>query len=331
MAKTPRKRGGDGDLIFVTGAGGAIGRIVARTLLNRGYRVRGFGLGEQYYREPNFFHDLEQHGDFRFEIGSILDQHAVTRAMAGARKVIHLAAMTGSRRTSEDRLRCFDINVNGTQRVMAACVANGVDHVVNLSSSAVYGAPLRNPVTEDEILKPQSPYALSKAAAEEVVAAFAQAFPSLHYTTLRLFNAYGEHCASALALDAFVLRVAQGQRPVVNGDGLQQRCYTHAEDIADAIIRILKRPAARNRTYNLGNPDAVISIRDLAELVIDVIAPARNLAVEYKTAGAADTGEVREIWGDIGRIAGDLEFRPRIGLREGLERIRDGIARCGTA
>jgi nucleoside-diphosphate-sugar epimerase len=326
MAQRNTKRQGKGDLIFVTGAGGAIGRIVARTLLDRGYRVRGFGLGEQYYREPNFFHELERLGDFQFEIGSILDQHSLVRAMSGAKKVIHLAAMTGGRRTQEDRLRCFDINVNGTQKVMAACVANGVEHVVNLSSSAVYGVPVRNPVTEAETLKPQSAYALSKAAAEEVVAAFAQAFPSLHYTTLRLFNAYGEHCASMLALDAFVLRAAQGQPPVVNGDGSQQRCYTHAEDIADAIIRILKTPEARNRTYNLGNPDAVISIRDLAELVIEVIAPAGNLVVEYKDAGAASANEVRAIWADIGRIEKDLGFRPRIGLREGLERIRDNLS-----
>ena len=325
MAQRSKDPSAKGDLVFVTGAGGAIGRIVARTLLDRGYRVRGFGLGEQYYREPGFFRELEERGDFQFEIGSILDQHSVVRAMSGARKVIHLAAMTGGGRTQQDRLRCFDINVNGTQKVMAACVANGVDHVVNLSSSAVYGVPLQNPVTEAEALKPQSPYALSKAAAEEVVAAFAQAFSSLHYTTLRLFNAYGEHCASTLAIDAFVLRVAQGQPPVVNGDGLQQRCYTHAEDIADAIIRILKTPGARNRTYNLGNPDAVISIRDLAQLVIDVIAPGRNLTVQYAKGDPGRAAEVRAIWADIGQIGADLGFRPRIGLREGLERIRNGL------
>ena len=331
MAKQSKDQAAKGDLVFVTGAGGAIGRIVARTLLDRGYRVRGFGLGEQYYRDPDFFRELERRGDFQFEIGSILDQHSVVRAMSGAAKVIHLAAMTGGRRTQEDRLRCFDINVNGTQKVMAACVANGVDHVVNLSSSAVYGVPSQNPVPENEALKPQSPYALSKAAGEEVVAAFAQAFPKLHYTTLRLFNAYGEHCASTLAIDAFVTRVAQGQSPVVNGDGLQQRCYTHAEDIGEAIIRILKTPSARNRTYNLGNPNAVISMRDLAELVIEVIAPQRNLSVAYANGGRGQASEVRAIWADISQIEADLGFRPRIGLREGLERIRSGLPGLATA
>src|SRR5215469_11196703 len=141
--------------VFVTGAGGSIGRIIVRTLLARGYRVRGFGLGEQYYRTPVFFRELEKLGDFRFEIGSILDQQALTQAMRGASHVVHLAAMTG-RKAEENRLRCFDINVNGTQKVMAACVANRVTHIVNISSSAVYGIPSKNPVTEAEPPKPTS-------------------------------------------------------------------------------------------------------------------------------------------------------------------------------
>lgn len=313
------------DTVFITGAGGSIGRIVARVMLDTGYRVRGYGLGEQYYRDPGFFRTLEQRGDFRFEIGSLLDQNALIRAMTGARYVIHLAAMTGNRRTRDDRLRCFDINVNGTHNVMAACLANRVELAVNLSSSAVYGFPSVNPVSESEGLKPQSPYALSKAAAEEVVAAFVQAFPELSYTTLRLFNAYGENCSGGLAIDAFALRVAAGLPPVVNGDGLQVRCYTHAEDIAEAIARIFVTPAARNQVYNLGNPDGIVTMRGLAELVIDTIAPGKGLKIEYRQALAETAGEVREIWADIGKIERDLGIRPRISLRQGLERIRAGL------
>lgn len=313
-----------GDTIFITGAGGSIGRIIVRTLLDRGYRVRGFGLGEQYYRAPDFFRDLERRGDFKFEIGSILDQNALTMAMRGARYAIHMAAMTG-RKTDDNRLRCFDINVNGTQHVMTACTANRVEQIVNISSSAVYGVPARNPVLEAEAAKPGSAYALSKLAAEEVVAAFAQAFPELRYTTLRLFNAYGEQCASARALDAFVMQAAEGRAPVVGGDGTQRRCYTHAEDVAEVILRAFVEPKARNRTYNLGNPDAVIAFRDLAKLVIEIVAPGKGLAIEYRARAADAPPDVPAIWADIGRLEADLGFRPHIGLREGLMRIRDGL------
>jgi nucleoside-diphosphate-sugar epimerase len=315
-----------GDFIFVTGAGGAIGRIVARTMLQRGHRVRGFGLGEQYYRSPNFFRNLEEIGDFKFEIGSILDEYALIEAMRGARRVVHLAAVTGTRKAEAKRLRGFDINVNGTQRIMAACVANGVEHVVNISTSAIYGIPKTNPVAETADVQPRSAYALTKAAAEEVVVAFSQAFPGLHYTTLRLFNAYGDSCATDLVLDAFVQRVAQGLQPIINGDGTQKRCFTHAEDIGEAVIRIFETPAARNQTYNLGNPDAITRIVDLAQLVIASIGPDKAMRPQFREPPPGVAREVPDIWADITRLETDLKFRPRIGLSEGLERIRRGLS-----
>jgi nucleoside-diphosphate-sugar epimerase len=314
------------DFIFVTGAGGTVGRIVARTLLMRGHRVRGFGLGEQFYRSPEFFGALEKIGDFKFEIGSILDEYALVQAMRGARHVIHLAAVTGTRKAEANRLRCFDINVNGTQRVMAACVANGVEHVVNVSSSAIYGIPRVNPVPETADLQPRSAYALTKAAAEEVVVAFSKAFPNLHATTLRLFNAYSDSCATDLVLDAFVVRVAKGLPPVINGDGAQKRCFTHAEDVGEAIMRVFDVPAARSRTYNLGNPDAIMRIADLAELVIKMIGTDKAMQPQFREPPPGVAREVPDIWADISRLEKDLGFRPRISLPEGLERIRRGLS-----
>ena len=315
-----------GDLIFVTGAGGSIGRIIVRTLLQRGYRVRGFGLGEQYYRSPDFFQGLEKIGNFTFQIGSILDEYALVEAMRGARQVVHLAAIADTKKADANRLRCFDINVNGTQRVMAACVANGIEHVVNISSSAIYGIPKVNPVSEIADVQPGSAYALSKAAAEEVVVAFSQAFPSLHYTNLRLFNAYGDSCATDLVLDSFVLRVAQGLPPIINGDGAQRRCFTHAEDVAEAIMRIFNAAGARNQTYNLGNPEAVTTIANLAKLVIAIFATDRAMMPEHRKLPPGTRAEVPDIWANIERLEKDLNFRPRIGLQKGLERIREKLS-----
>jgi nucleoside-diphosphate-sugar epimerase len=317
-----------GEFVFVTGAGGSIGRIIARTLLHHGYRVRGFGLGEQYYRSPDFFCDLEKLGDFKFEIGSILDECALSDAMRGARQVIHLAAVAGARKAQANRLRCFNINVNGTQKVMAACVANRVEHVVNISSSAIYGVPRANPVSEIADMQPRSAYALSKVAAEEVVVAYTQAFPDLHYTTLRLFNAYGDSCTTELVLDSFVMRVARSLPPIINGNGLQIRCFTHAEDVAAAIMRIFEAPNTRNQTYNLGNPDAITTIAELAQLVIEIVGIDKTMSPEYRQPAPGSPEEVLNIWADNARLEKELNFRPRIGLREGLERIQSALLKA---
>jgi nucleoside-diphosphate-sugar epimerase len=158
-----------------------------------------------------------------------------------------------------------------------------------------------------------------------VVVAFSKAFPNLHATTLRLFNAYSDACATDLVLDAFVLRVAKGLPPVINGDGAQKRCFTHAEDVGEAIMRIFDVPAARNQTYNLGNPDAIIRIVDLAELVIKMIGTDKAMRPQFREPPPGVAREVPDIWADISRLEQDLVFRPRIGLPEGLERIRRGL------
>ena len=300
-----------GDFIFVTGAGGAIGRIMARTLLARGHRVRGFGLGEQFYRSPEFFGALEKIGDFKFEIGSILDEYALVQAMRGARHVIHLAAVTGTRKAEANRLRCFDINVNGTQRVMAACVANGVEHVVNVSSSAIYGVPRVNPVPETADIQPRSAYALTKAAAEEVVVAFSKAFPDLHATTLRLFNAYSDSCATDLVLDAFVHARRQG-----TAAGHQRR--RHAEALLHPCARTwARRSCASSRCRRRGTRPTISAIPmrssrivDLAELVIKMIGTDKAMRPEFRESPPGVAREVPDIWADISRLETDLGVPP---------------------
>jgi UDP-glucose 4-epimerase len=307
------------DIVLVTGAGGSLGRVVAQRLVREGYKVRGFGLGEQYYRSTGVFQAMSDTGLFRFEIGSILDRLALTQAMDGARFVVHLAAISGIRKTEDNRLRCFDINVNGTHNVLDACTVNRVERIINISSSAVYGHPDLNPVPETADLTPLNTYGFTKLAAEHLVEAFAQSFPQLGYTTLRLFNAYAGGGSGELAIDAFISRVLRGERPVVFGDGNQKRCFTHAEDVAAAVVQSIRVSIARNRTYNIGNPSEVISIRSLAQLVIDTLST-QALEIDHRPARDVIIEEVAEIWADIRAAQADLKFEPRVSLQDGLRR-----------
>ncbi len=312
--------------IFVTGAGGTIGRATARVLIARGYEVVGFGLGEQYYRQRAFFKDLQSSAAFTFEIGSILDRFAVMTAMRGAYGVIHLAAMVGNKRTEGERLHCLDINVQGTDNVLAAAVANGVSRFLMVSSSAVYGEPQSNPVGEDAEIKPLNVYGVSKLAAEELTRGYTQLHPSLRYTIVRPFNTYGDDVAGHIVLNAFAARVMSGQPPLINGDGTQRRCYVHADDVAGAFAAMLERPAAENRTYNIGNPGQVFTVNEIARRVIDILAPNLGL-VPGRGAPSIDPGETRDIIADTTRAERELDYRPFVTIEEGLRRIADSQRR----
>ena len=106
--------------ILITGGSGTIGIPLTKELISRGIKVVIFDLNEQLKR-------LESYLDPKVEIfsGSILDAASLRDAMNGCDGVIHLAAHLGVQRTERNRLRCLDINIQGTQKVLDACVMNG--------------------------------------------------------------------------------------------------------------------------------------------------------------------------------------------------------------
>ena len=309
----------------MTGASGLVGRALSRTLIDNGYLVRGFGLGEQYYLQHESIRPLLESGSFSFEMGSIIDKLALRNAMKGCQAVVHLAAKKGVK-TDTDPLRCFDINVTGTYNVLEACVETNMEHFVLASSSAIYGMPDRNPIRETDDVKPINTYGVTKLMSEELTRSFNVSFPQMSYTIARLFNVYGEMSGGRFVIEMFVSQVLRGQNLTVFGDGKQKRCFTHADDIAAGILAILQTHAARNNTYNLGSPDDVLTIGDLAQKVIDVLAPGEGLSVEFKKDPVADRPkEIIESYADISRANSDFGYMPKINIEEGLRKVAQAV------
>lgn len=308
--------------VVVIGAGGMIGSALSTALLAKGHTVRGFGLGEQFLAQRERFEPLFATGRFTYSFGSIFDRFLILQLMKGADAVIHLAAMTGTRKTESEPLHCFDINVNGTQRVLECVVEAGMPHFVFASSSAVYGEPASCPVDEQAEVRPRNLYAITKLAGEQLVQGFAHEFPGFNYTIARIFNVYGESGNKSFAINAFVDAVLQGRPPVAVGDGSQRRCFTHVDDVARALMAMVETPQAARRTYNVGNPETDITIAGLAQRVIDVIAPASGLEVKFRPPNAELVGrEIHSSVADITRACAELGYAPAIGLDEGLRRV----------
>ena len=310
--------------ILVTGAGGMIGLALAENLLRRGCSVRCFDLYEQFLRRRDEVQALRKLGDVEIVPGTIMDRWAIALAAKECHAVVHLAALLGVRRTEENRLLCIDINVNGTDNVLNACVQNDVSRVVLASSSEVYGEPNRNPVREDDETKGKTVYAVTKLAAEELAKGYRQICPGLDYSIVRFFNTYGEGQVAQFVLSRFVKRVVEGHNPVVFGDGMQQRSFCHVADAVEGVALILESERARNRTYNIGNSREVYTLREAAQKVIDTLAPGKGHAVESVGFEESDRTAEREIFTrfcDTTRAAEELGFQPRISLEEGIRRI----------
>ena len=327
MSAKPKREELDIKSVFVTGGGGFIGRELVKKLLHEGFEVVAFDLGEQMALHHAFFEELSQSGRLELMAGTILDRMYLERAMSRCDAVIHLAAMLGVQRTEDNRLRCLEINVTGTECVLNACALNRIRRVVLASSSEVYGEPERNPIRETDPTKGKTVYAVSKLAAEEIVKGYHQLFPWMRYTIVRFFNTYGEGQVAQFVLSKFVHAVMEGRNPVVYGDGTQVRGYGHVDDITQGVVDLLRSPVAFGVVYNLGNSGEVYSLSELARKVITVLAPDQGLEVEVLNGfEGSDRLAEREIFSrycDASRARNDFGFDPKITLEEGIRRIAD--------
>ena len=180
-----------------------------------------------------------------------------------------MAAYLGVRRTELNKLRCIEINIDGTKNVLNACSLNNDKKIIFASSSEVYGEPLLNPVSEQEITKGKTVYAITKLAGEELMKAYHDEF-KISYTILRYFNTYGPHQVSQFVIPKFIKMVRENKAPVIYGNGTQERSYNFSADSAEATIKSLYSKKTNSKVLNIGNSKELINLKDLANLVIKI-------------------------------------------------------------
>ena len=313
--------------VLVTGGAGCIGMPVCNELLKRGIKVVLFDLYEQISAVKDEIDD-----NVEIYYGSILDQSSLREAIRGCDAIIHLAAYLGVRRTEVNSMRCLDININGTKNVLDAAVQSGIKKITFASSSEVYGEPLKNPITENDITQGKTVYAISKLCGEELVKAYHSEFKNFNYSILRYFNTYGPYQIAQFVVPKFIRNVLHGKSPVIYGDGTQERSYSFSEDTARGTVDALFSVKADNMTMNIGNSTALISLKDLGELVIDICGKKGEVDICIKnTFDNTDRVESREIYQrycSTERAKKIIDYEPIISLDEGIKRIIEvGVSR----
>jgi UDP-glucose 4-epimerase len=248
--------------------------------------------------------------------GSLLDPVTLDRAVRGADRVVHLAALPSVPRSVKDPVASHAANATGTLMLLEACRRHGVGHVVSASSSSVYGANPALPKHEREWVRPMSPYAVSKLAAEQYTLAYSTTF-GLSTTAFRFFNVYGPgqlagH-AYAAAIPTFVDALLRGEPLVINGDGRQSRDFTYVGTVCrvllDATLRAVDAPEPINLAFG-----ARVTLLDLiAELeeVTGRVADTRH--------GPERTGDVKHSQADNSSLRALFPDVRSIPLRQGLE------------
>jgi UDP-glucose 4-epimerase len=298
--------------VFVTGGAGFIGSNLVPILLKKGYVVTVFD-NLSTGKEENI-HAHQSNPNFVFVRGDIRKQAEIRKALKGSDAVVHLAAQIDVTASVKDPAFTHEVNVTGTLNVLQEAAKEKVRRFVFASSTAVYGDAKNLPVKELEPLKPISPYAASKAAAEAYCSAYAGCF-GLDAIALRFFNVYGpknENSPYSGVITKFLGQAARGEAIKVEGDGEQTRDFIHIDDITRALALALESKKARGEAFNVctGKPTSINGLVDALEKVTGkdmrvIRAPAR-------------VGDIRFSYGDGSKAAEKLGFKAKIGIASGL-------------
>lgn len=309
--------------VVVTGGAGFIGSHLAEELVRRGYYViilDDFSTGKMANIEL-----LLKKDNVEFVQGSVTDLPLVGKLFQGVYHVFHQAPMPSMLLSLDNPQASYQVDITGiagTLNVLLAARDSGIKKVVYASSSAVYGDNPIQPLKEDMLPNPQSPYAVTKLTGEYYCHVFHQVY-ALPTVCLRYFNVYGPRqdpeSPYASVIPRFISWVYQGRPPIILGDGEQTRDFTFVKDTVEANILAAESDAIG--IFNIGGGGS-ISINGLARLIIELIG--NNIEPVYEKPRR---GDIRHSLADISK-ANALDYEPKYNLEAGLgETIRWSLNR----
>jgi len=249
--------------------------------------------------------------------------------------IYHMAAVVGVEHYVSDPFQVLNVNVNGTQKILAAA-AKERKKVVFSSTSEVYGKNSAVPFAEDadRVLGSTKidrwSYSTSKAVGEHFCFAFAK--QGLPIVVTRYFNVYGprlDRVNAGRVMAIFLGQLLRGVPLSVIGDGRQTRCFTYIDDAIRGTIAAGLKKKAVGQVINIGS-DEEITILDLARRMIRLSGQRASIVfVPEVEAYGRGYEDIRRRVPDIRKMREILGVTPRVSLDDGLKRTIEWFSREG--
>ena len=304
--------------LLITGGGGFQGRYLVEHFLKNGHQITVLNtLSDKTSKALKEFKN-----EITIVYGSVTDKEIIYKTVRDHDCVFHFAARIHVDESITDPLSSLNVNIYGTYNVLES-VTFFKSRLIFLSSCEVYGAPLNNlPIKEDAELRPHSPYAASKAAADRLCFA--------HFTTygtdvviVRPFNVFGPNQKNGIdgaAIPIFVDLAMKGKPLSVYGDGNQKRDYMYISDLVKAYELIYNNPQLKGQVINIGTGRET-KIIDIAQYIANKF----HVKIIHKKARP---GEVSHFRADMTK-AKKIGFKPTVNIWSGIDKYLDWCKQNG--
>ena len=298
--------------IFITGGAGFIGIHLCKKLLELNHDITVYDNFSNSLQE-NFTSKIKQ--KVTLISGDILDNSKLVTSMKNHDVVIHLAAQISVSESIKNPKLTFDVNVDGTQNVLDACLENNITKIIATSTAAVYqNTSTKTILNETSPVEPLSPYGKSKLQMEKKIVDFAS-IHKIPAIILRLFNVYGigQSLEYAGVITKFKENIQNNSPLIIFGDGSAIRDFVHIDDVVDSIILSISH--SKNFICNIASGTST-SVSDLAKTIISL--SHKDTKILYNPSRS---GEIMFSIADISKAKETLNFIPKIPLKNGLEQF----------
>ena len=323
--------------ILVTGAAGFIGAQVASRLMADGHVVVGLDNLNDYYDvglKKARLENLVSDNQFQFQECDLADRIAIEKLFAdsGFDCVINLAAQAGVRYSIDNPHSYIDSNVTGFLHILEGCRHHKVGHLIYASSSSVYGLDEAMPFSEAQSTDhPMALYGATKKANEMMAHSYANLY-GLPTTGLRFFTVYGPWGRPDMAYFSFVKAIIEKTPIKIFNHGQLMRDFTYIDDIVEAIVRLVDKPATADhafdkkapdsglsnvpyRLFNIGNNEPV-KLMDFITVIEDAVGQEA-----VKDFLPMQPGDVMATYADTSRLEEWVGFKPYTPLTTGIAKF----------
>jgi nucleoside-diphosphate-sugar epimerase len=305
--------------VLLTGHRGYIGVELVPLLRAAGHEV--VGLDNGYFDDCDFGSPPDDVPDLQIDLRDVTPDHC-----AGFDAVLHLAALSNDPLGDLDPDTTYDINHRASVRLARCAREAGVQRFVFASSCSLYGAGGGELLNEHTDFHPITPYGESKVLVERDVSTLADESFSPVY--LRNATAYGvsRRLRADIVVNNLVGHAVTTGKVLLQSDGTPWRPLVHLTDIGRAFLAVLQAPrdAIHNQAFNVGRSGENYQIRQVAEMVAEIVP---RCEVAFAASAAADARDYRV---DFAKIETTLPgWVPQWRLRQGIKELYEAYSRHG--
>lgn len=309
--------------VLVTGGAGFIGRAVVERLLDDSRVSSVTVLDDLSNGSEKNLSEFANHPKYEeLVVGRVQDRATLEHIFERKRfkLCLHLGAQINVQESIDDPARSFESNVLGTFELLEQARLHGT-RMVLVGTCMVYDvAGADGPISETHPLKPASPYAGSKLAAENIAESYYHAY-SLPVVILRPFNTYGPFQKTNMeggVVSIFINRDIHGEHLDIFGDGAQTRDLLYVDDCAEFIVTAAFSEKAVGEVINAGTGTDV-SVNELAAMICKDPGRIRHVSHHHPQS------EIRRLVCDHSKAERLIGWVPKTSLRDGLEKTKRWI------